>query len=458
MTTRRRRIVAGVTAVVTGLLITSVAKARNEDDRSNVIRRAIDSHRARNVIMFLGDGMGDSEITIARNYEKGAAGRLSMDSLALTGEYTTYAVKRGTAGVPDYVTDSAASGTGWSTGHKTYNNAISVDPVTFVPLPTILELAQQAGFKTGNITTAELTDATPAVLDSHITLRGCQGPADMAACPTETKDAGGLGSIAEQTVDHGVDVLMGGGKQRFDQTVTGGPFAGQTVRAQAQAQGYQIATDQAGLDNALPTAKFLGLFAAGNMDLEWTGPLAAPYPGPDPASCIEPDPARPATEPHLSAMTAKAIALLSAKVKGDKRNGFFLQVEGASIDKQDHAENPCGQIGETIEFDRAIQVALDWAKTNPDTLIIVTADHGHTSQIIDPQTAADHSPGAIATLLTKEGQPMVVNYATNLHGRSQSHTGTEVRVAAQGPQAANVVGITNQTDLFHTMARALGLE
>jgi alkaline phosphatase len=150
--------------------------------------------------------------------------------------------------------------------------------------------------------------------------------------------------------------------------------------------------------------------------------------------------------------------LLSTKVRGDKRDGFYLQVEGASIDKQDHAENPCGQIGENVEFDNAIKAALDWAKTHPDTLIIVTADHGHTSQIIDPQTATDHSPGAIATLITHEGQPMVVNYATNLHGRSQSHTGTEVRVAAQGPQAANVVGITNQTDLFHTMARALGIE
>jgi len=130
--------------------------------------------------MFLGDGMGDSEITIARNYEKGAAGRLSMDTLPLTGECTTYAVQRGTSSVPDYVADSAAAGTGWSTGHKTYNNAISVDPVTFAPLPTILERAQQAGFKTGNVTTAELTDATPAVLNSHNTSRGCQGPAAMA--------------------------------------------------------------------------------------------------------------------------------------------------------------------------------------------------------------------------------------------------------------------------------------
>ena len=90
--------------------------------------------------------------------------------------------------------------------------------------------------------------------------------------------------------------------------------------------------------------------------------------------------------------------------------------------------------------------------------IIVTADHGHTSQIIEAQTDTDHSPGAIATLITADGQPMVVNYATNLPGRSQSHTGTEVRVAAEGPGASNVLGITDQTDLFHTMSRTLGLE
>ena len=92
-------------------------------------------------------------------------------------------MKSGTTNVPDYVTDSAASGTGWATGTKTYNNAISVDPVNKQPLRTVLERAQKAGYKTGNVTTAELTDATPAVLNSHISLRGCQGPADMATCP-----------------------------------------------------------------------------------------------------------------------------------------------------------------------------------------------------------------------------------------------------------------------------------
>ena len=458
MMRKSRVVVVGVVVAAALLSSTAAIASRVHDDRTNQVRRAIEGGTAKNVIMFLGDGMGDSEITVARNYAVGAAGRLNLDKLPLTGAYTTFAVKKGTVSTPDYVTDSAASGTGWATGQKTYNNAVSVDPVTLKPLRTLLESAQAAGYRTGNVTTAELTDATPAVLDSHISLRGCQGPADMATCPTETKQAGGLGSIAEQTIDHNVDVLLGGGKARFDQINTGGPYAGTSVTAQAAAQGYNLITDQAGLAAAKPGRKLLGLFSSGNMDLEWTGPLATPYPGPAPTTCTQSNPARPATQPHLADMTAKAIDLLSTKTRGDKRKGFYLQVEGASIDKQDHAANPCGQIGETIEFDRALKVALDWVKKNPDTLIIVTGDHGHTSQIIEAQSDSDHSPGSIATLITADNQPMVINYATNLPGRSMSHTGTQIRVAAQGPQAANIVGITDQTDLNHTIARALDLE
>ena len=90
----------------------------------------------------------------------------------------------------------------------------------------------------------------------------------------------------------------------------------------------------------------------------------------------------------------------------------------------------------------------------------MTADHAHTSQIVPvPGTEPFGRPGTLSTLLTKTDKSlMTINYATRPHGQSQDHTGAEVRIAAQGPQAANVVGITNQTDLFHTMARALGLE
>jgi alkaline phosphatase len=163
-------------------------------------------------------------------------------------------------------------------------------------------------------------------------------------------------------------------------------------------------------------------------------------------------------------MTKRTLDLLDARTRtgnGQAKGepGFFLQVEGASIDKQDHASNACAQIGETADFDHAVAAGLAYAKTHPDTLLVVTADHGHTSQIVEfPQTASHHTPGGFQTLLTADGSQMVVSYATVAgSGASQDHTGTEVRIAAQGPQAARVLGVTNQTDLFTTFEAALGL-
>jgi alkaline phosphatase len=421
-----------------------------DQDRTQAAKQAIKGGTAKNVILLIGDGMGDSEITIARNYARGAAGRLAMDSLPLTGAYTTYALQESDPSKPDYVTDSAASGTGWATGYKTSNGRISTTAGTDLDVKTILELAQQRGMRTGNVSTAELTDATPAVLAAHVRDRGCQGPTNMGGCPQDLKAVGGAGSIAEQLVDHHVDVILGGGKGRFDQTIPSGADAGKTVVQSAQRQGYDVVTDADGLAASQPFDRVLGLFSAGTMSLEWSGQPATAA-GTGPQTCTTGQ--RPASEPSLAAMTSKAIDLLTRKVKGDKRKGFFLQVEGASIDKQDHAANPCGQIGETIAFDRAIQVALDFAKRNPDTLIVVTADHGHSSQIVP---VGSHPLGLTSILTTADGAQMKVAYGTAASGGSQEHTGTQVRIAAQGPQAANVLGVTDQTDLFRTLKRAIG--
>ena len=418
-----------------------------------------DGGRARNVILLIGDGMGDSEITVARNYHLGAAGRLVLDTLPFTGAYTTFSVQEANPSLPDYVPDSAATGTAWATGSKTSNGRISTTAGSDIDLPTILELAQRAGLRTGDVSTAELTDATPAVLASHVRARGCQGPANMAACPQDKKSAGGPGSIAEQLVDHHVDVLLGGGRQRFDQIIDGGPDAGRTVTQSAMRQGYVVAKTAAELDALAPGSPVLGLFTPGNMTLEWTGQLAMPYPGTGPQVCSENQ--RPANEPALAQMTRKAIELLDAAPDRSGRGrgpGFFLQVEGASIDKQDHVENPCAQIGETTAFDAAVKVALDYAREHRDTLVIVTADHAHTSQIIPQPTATDHSPGAFSTLVTHDNALMTVNYATNLHGRSQEHTGSQLRIAAFGPRGGAIGGVLDQTDLFGIMLSALGLD
>ncbi|WP_437112265.1 alkaline phosphatase [Streptomyces cinnamoneus] len=416
---------------------------------------------ARNVILLIGDGMGDSEITLARNYTVGAAGRLHMDRFPMTGAYTTYSVHKD--GTPDYVTDSAASATGWATGHKTVNGRLSKTPDTDRPLPTILELARRNGLATGSVTTAELTDATPASLVSHVADRSCQGPADMRDCPGDTLGRGGPGSIAEQSVAHDVDVLFGGGKQRFDQTVTEGPGRGRTVTDQARRRGHQVVTDARELAAARPGRPVLGLFAPEALPVEWTGKPAAQG-GTAPQRCVTSNPARPAGTPSLETLTRKAIQLLErpedAKKKTgkgtekDTKKGFFLQVEGASIDKMNHDADPCGQIGETAAFDRAVKVARDYAAEHPDTLVVTTADHGHSSQIVPLEA---RPAGLSSTLVTDEGGLMKVSYGTHAGDEGQEHSGVQVRIAAQGPQSHRVLGLTDQTGLFTTLRTALSL-
>lgn len=453
MSTRKQLVfISAAIAAVTILILSTTSQAGDRSD----LKEAIIDGRAKNVILMIGDGMGDSEITIARNYWVGAAGHLALDTLPLTGEYTTYSVREDNPKLPDYVTDSAASATAWATGTKTSNGRISTTANSDRDLKTILELAREKGYLTGNISTAELTDATPAALMSKVANRSCQGPEDLDKCPQDKKSAGGSGSIAEQSIERGIDVLLGGGKQRYEQAIDSGQFAGKTVTEAAKANGYQVVTDASGLKSTQPGTKLLGLFNSDNMSLEWNGDPAVPFPGSAPQRCRENS--RPINEPSLAEMTSKAIELLDRNKGINQKVGFFLQVEGASIDKRDHAANPCEQIGETVAFDRAVKVALDYAKSNPDTLIIVTADHGHTSQIIPNPTETEYSPGVYSTLITADKVPMTINYATNLPGHSQEHTGTQVRIAAKGPQAFRVVGIINQTDLFHIIARAIGAE
>lgn len=426
---------------------------RNDGDRTAHLRASIQDRPAKNVILFIGDGMGDSEITSARNYEYGAAGMLpGIDALPLTGQYTTYALDKKSK-LPNYTTDSAASGTAWATGTKTYNGAISVD-VNGAPQRTMLQLAKANGLKTGNISTAEIQDATPAVQGANVTFRGCYGPVETAAkCPTNALENGGQGSISEQLLDTRADLTLGGGSISFDQTATGGQWQGKTLLEQARERGYKVISDVTGLDAvsiADQRAPVLGLFSPGTMATRWVGPPAVHDGGSRPPVSCTPNPERPATMPTLAEMTTRSISLLRGSNKG-----FFLQVEGASIDKQGHAANPCAQIGETVDLDEAVQKAMDFAKTDGNTLVVVTADHGHSSQIVYPNS---NTPGLTRTLTTKDGAPMTMAYGTATAGTSQMHTGTQVRIAAYGPGAANVTGLTDQTDLFFTVTDTLNLD
>ena len=190
---RARWIMVGACIAALSLAGAAMVTAHNGPDKVQVLAHQINDRKPKNVIMFLGDGMGDSEITAARYYYAGAGGpSAAWTRFPFTGEQTTWSVKPGPGPtyLPDYVPDSAATGTAWSTGKKTIDERISQGPSTRSTCPattrlqTVLELAQKRGMATGNVSTAEITDATPAVLASHISQRGCQGPDDTrTTCP-----------------------------------------------------------------------------------------------------------------------------------------------------------------------------------------------------------------------------------------------------------------------------------
>lgn len=466
---------------------------------------AIGNKKAKNVVLFIGDGMGDSEITVARDYLKGANGHFdgldavgqpsALDDVqAGTGQYTTFSVGNGSKdsavgkdgdgklvanpnpGKLTPVTDSSASGSAWATGTKTYNNAVDVD-IYGNPQLNLFELAKAAGKATGNVTTAEIQDATPAVLESHSSERACYGPqgktdgtsnnASKQCLINQLKENSGIGSISEQLLDTRADVTIGGGSKYFRQTVQGGEYKGKTVWEQAKEMGFQTVENDPAAMNALQYKDgqpVLALMSDGNMPTKFNPSKATAK---DPAKDANPTVCTPNADwlgnqgSSLKDMTKKALDLLNGNPNGQK-NGFFLQVEGASIDKQDHAGNACGQIGETDDFDQAIAYAMQNVDLT-NTLVIVTADHAHTSQILNAQPAY-----ALSTVLkTADGNNMVVSYGTaqddsrdadgGYNGGDMEHTGTQLRIAASGPGAQRVIGLTDQTDNFYTIAGALGL-
>ncbi|MEH0148047.1 alkaline phosphatase [Corynebacterium sp. Q4381] len=434
--------------------------------------------QARNVIFILGDGMGHQEITAARNYLKGANGRFEgLDELTASGAYTTFAV--GKDGQRQYVTDSAASATGWSAGVKTYNGALSVD-IEGKPHENLLEMAKNAGMRTGNVTTSEIQDATPGALGSHISQRGFYAPSGdrKVVKGEEARENGGLGSISEQLIDTRADVTLGGGRKYFDTEVQEGgenrnPFltekndggadweAGKSVRENAIAKGFTVVDDKEGLEKiqfANQDNPVLGLFNDGNMTRRYEPTVPGHAKDQQPQECKLQDTGN---EPTAAEMTKKAIELLDDK---NAEKGFFLQVESASIDKADHASDACGMIGETEQIDEVIKEALDFAKEDGNTLVVVTADHAHTAEIVPD---GEESVSAITRLQSPKdgGAIMSVGFGTQpwtvedgkFKTGSMQHTGAQVRIAGFGPGSENVNGQLDQTDAFYVMANALGL-
>ncbi len=487
----RKRMAVAAAIGVAALTATSVVGADAASDRSA-------GGRVDNVIYLLGDGMGRTHVTAARNRFYGAAGKLNMERLPVVGQVRTYAVQRnsGQPGepdfVPEYVTDSASAATAWASGVKTYNAALGIDAKAKVQ-PTVMELAKRAGYRTGNVSTAEITDATPASQMSHVLARGCQGPTYSAASCQNTAVTGGaelptsdvrVTPVADQVARNGTaDVILGGGLSRFDASDESALVGqGYDVLGSPASQTVATRTDLLGTRSR----KVFGLFNRGNMTI---------------SKFKRENPTAPeAAEPTLSEMARKAINLLDRS----GRKGFYLQVEGALIDKRSHANDAAQVLEEMKAFDEAVAVAVDFAKRDGHTLVIVTADHEtagfgiveqgtltnpeavgppnnvdsanpansstpvRTGQAKDPSRSTGPINGsggtdgrnfAPATFRTADDPPSVTDGSPEAHlwlaYLSGNHTGEDVPLFAYGPGSHALADSIENTDLFDVVGRAL---
>lgn len=286
--------------------------------------------QARNIILMIGDGMGPSQFGAAWLYSNRILNReLGMVEVMKDGR-TAYLVNDTADAI---VTESAAAATQMACGVKVPASAVGMGSDGETPCTTILEWARARGKVTGLVTTSGITDATPAAFAAHVAHRSDEA------------------SVAVQQLRLGVEVLMGGRRQFFlPETSPGGRRKDdRNLLEEARAAGYAVVGTADEL-KAVQSAKILGLFHMGNMSFEIDR--------------------RKTREPSLAEMTGKALQVLSQGPKG-----FFVMIEGGRIDHAAHRNDAAATIKDTLAFDDAVGVALDFARRNPDTLLIITADH-----------------------------------------------------------------------------------
>lgn len=433
----------------------------------SVISSASFATPAKNVILIIGDGMDDQQITIARNYLVGPDKQLTLDSMPVRGSVAVLTVDEEDPSKPVFVADSANTASAISTGVVTSRGRISSTAKTNQSVTTIMELAAAAGLKTGIVSTASVTDATPAAFLSHSKYRACESPKMMnpeasfygllkPRCDTDSKTNGGPGSIAEQLIESQASVILGGGTKHFDQN---SDSDGQPLLSKAETAGFRVVRDREALLTS-QNDRLLGLFSPSTMPVLWRGEQGRKAErlaeNSDTFGC-EPEPDHDGL-PSLVEMTDVALNTLN----NDK--GFVLMVESASVDKQSHGRKPCGHIGEMKQLDETLDLALAFAKQHPNTLVMVTADHGHAAQIIPAQSlfkalgTDNHSAGRVALLNTPSGEVMAINYATNDGKVSEEHTGVHVPLYANEVAKGLFPAHINQPDLFGIMKRYLELE
>lgn len=408
----------------------------------------------KNVILLIGDGMGEAEISLTRNYEFDGGPGLFIDTMNLQASVIVNALLDSDPDIITFVGDSASGGTVLATGQRTAVRRIATAAKTGLSLKTILEDAKEEGRNVGLVTTAVITDATPASFASHVKNRYCMKPGD-APCEGDR-------SIIEQMLDLEIDVMLGGGDRLLPAV-----SAGKTVEQMAMDKSYNLIRSRAELlslnDN---TGKLWGSFSDYHLPVEWqnhNGTIAQKLPVNDEGNIIFPDARACKTNPdHAGIPTLEEMSGAALnKLGSDNENGFFLMIEGASIDKQTHDALACGTIGEMLAFDRTVKLAVEFAKNQGDTLVIVTADHGGSTQNIhhpyyeNYNRAAEQMPGLYEFLISKGGNELSVYYGTNNNG-DQAHTGINVPLFTYGlPDENTLSGVIRQTEINGAMSSYL---
>ncbi len=474
---------------------------------------------AKNVILFIGDGMGISTITASRIYDGQQKGGHGEEN-SLSFERFPYLALSKTYSVDQQTPDSAPTMTAMVTGVKTIGDSLSVNQlvahsepnagvVNTNKLTTILEQAKSEGLSVGIVSTARITHATPAATYAHTANRDWEGDSDRPVGAT-------VPDIAAQLVDFningGIDVALGGGRTRFiPNTITDPEYgvAGKrkdgrnlTTDWTSKHSNAQYVWNKAQFDAIDPksTDHLLGLFEPSHVHYE--------------ADRVAHDKAG---EPSLTEMTAKALEILKKN-----KNGYFLMVEGGRIDHAHHSGNAFRALTDTQQLAAAVQAAVN--TTDPEeTLIIVTADHSHVFTIGgypqrgNPILGLTKGVGANTPDLDMLGLPYTtLNYAngtgytgasnaqpagsksfnaangawasgseghnptsyTAATGRpllnaakvegsdylqeaiipltAETHAAEDVAIFAKGPKAHLFHGIVEQNVIYHVMAEALG--
>ncbi|GIX17063.1 MAG: alkaline phosphatase [Rhodothalassiaceae bacterium] len=441
---------------------------------------------ARNVILFIGDGMGVSTVTAMRIYagqQKGLRGEeyeLPFERFPFTALVKTYNVN---AQVPD----SAGTASALYTGIKTDIGVLSIragahgDCAAMQAVPTIVEELEDRGYATGIVTTTRLTHATPAAAYAHAPDRDWEADADMppAASALGCRDI--AAQFAAFSHGDGIDVALGGGRANFLPASRGGRRGdGRDLIAAWRAGGdhRQVVTTAGALAQFAPGPEdqLLGLFSDSHMAFDHDRRAGG------------------LDQPSLAEMTAAAIRLLQARTAG-RAHGFFLMVEGGRIDHAHHAGNAFRALDDGRAFAEAVERAM--AMVDPaDTLVLVTADHSHVFAIagypprgnpilglvraIAPDADGHHpiakaadgrpyttlgylnGPGAGRRLPADADDRLVLEPGYRQEAvvplNSETHSGEDVPLYAIGPGARLARGVMEQNAVYHLMRTALGLD